>query len=97
MLHRPLVCPFGPSGSIHFRNINILYDNGLKIHFVSTNYAEDMMHKASDSNGAIFYCTKIWIGPGRGKVSSDIPELHEELNLEVYGENSWRKSIFTAN
>lgn len=83
---------FFPEGhlfdTINYWDINISYDNGLKVHFVSTNYADDMMQKVNSNNGTIFYGTKGWIALGRGAASSDIPELHEELNLEVFGENN---------
>ncbi len=74
--------------TLQFWDMNIDYQNGLKIHFVSTNYAGEMMKKLSDGNGTTFYGSKGWISLGRGAAASNIPELHEELNQEVHGENN---------
>jgi len=83
---------FFPEGhlfdTINLWDINISYENGLKVHFVSTNYADEMRQKISDSNGTTFYGTKGWISLGRGAAASNIPDLHEELNITVYGENN---------
>jgi len=69
-------------------DMNIEYKNGLKIHFVSTNLAEEMMKNLDHGNGTTFYGTKGWISLGRGAAASSIPELHKELNTTVYGENN---------
>ena len=75
--------------SVHFWDINIEYENGLKIHFVSDNYAEEMKKNLNSGDGTTFYGTKGWISLGRGAAASNIPELHNELNATtVYGENN---------
>ena len=82
-----------PEGSlfdtVHFWDINIVYENGLNIHFVSDNYAEEMQQKINTGDGTTFYGTKGWISLGRGAAASNIPEIHNELNEnKVYGENN---------
>ena len=74
--------------TINFWDLRLEYNNGLAIHFVSTNYADEMMVNLKDNNGTTFYGTKGWISLGRGAAASDIPKLHNELNAEVYGENN---------
>jgi predicted dehydrogenase len=74
--------------TINCWNINIDYENGMKIHFVSTNYANEMMQKLKSGDGTTFYGTKGWISLGRGAAASNIPRLHEELNVKLYGENN---------
>ncbi len=74
--------------TIQHWDINISYDNGLKVRFVSTNYADEMRQKTDGGDGTTFYGTNGWISLGRGRAGSNIPELHEELNQEVYGENN---------
>ncbi len=74
--------------TIDFWDLNIEYKNGLKVHFVSTNYAEDLKKNLKGGDGTTFYGTKGWISLGRGAAASDIPKLHQELNVEVFGENN---------
>lgn len=74
--------------TINHWDINISYDNGLNIHFVSTNYAGEMMKKLDSRNGTTFYGTKGWISLGRGAAASDITKIHEELNVTIFGENN---------
>jgi len=74
--------------TINYWDIEIAYNNGLQVHFVSTNHAAQMMEKLPDGNGTTFYGTKGWISLGRGAAAASIPELHEELNVRVYGENN---------
>ncbi len=69
-------------------DMNILYETGLKIHFVSTNNAAGMRKKLDHGNGTTFYGTKGWISLGRSAVASNIPELDKKLNETVYGENN---------
>jgi hypothetical protein len=74
--------------TINFWDLHLEYSNGLAIHYVSTNYADEMMGNLNDNNGTTFYGKKGWISLGRGAATSDIPKLHNELNAEVYGENN---------
>ncbi len=74
--------------TISYWDINISYENGLHIHFVSTNYADEMRKKLNSTNGTTFYGTKGWISLGRGLAASNVPELHKELNVTIYGENN---------
>ena len=74
--------------TINFWDLNLEYNNKLQIHYVSTNYADEMMKNLKSGDGTTFYGTKGWISLGRGAAASDIPKLHNELNVEVYGENN---------
>ena len=74
--------------TIDFWDLHLEYSNGLAIHYVSTNYADEMMKNLKSGDGTTFYGTKGWISLGRGGAASDIPKLHNELNTEVYGENN---------
>lgn len=68
----------------------IKYNNGLTVRFLSTEWAGDYLNKyleAPAGDGTTFFGEKGWISISRGKVSSNIPELHAELNLDVVGEN----------
>jgi hypothetical protein len=47
-----------------------------------------MMKNLKSADGTTFYGTKGWISLGRGAAASDIPKLHQELNIEVFGENN---------
>ena len=47
-----------------------------------------MTQKLKSGDGTTFYGTKGWISLGRGAAASDIPKLHKELNVKVYGENN---------
>ncbi len=69
-------------------DMDMEYANGMKLHFVSTKYATEMMQKINDSNGTTFYGSKGWISLGRGKAASSDSKLHEELNTSVFGENN---------
>jgi hypothetical protein len=70
-------------------NIEIRYNNGLYVHFVSSNHADAMKEgKSPHGDGTTFFGSKGWISLSRGSAASDIPGLHEELNKEVYGENN---------
>ncbi len=48
----------------------------------------EMTQKLKSGDGTTFYGTKGWISLGRGAAASDIPKLHKELNVKVYGENN---------
>lgn len=74
--------------TINFWDLNLEYKNGLQIHFVSTNHADEMMKNLNSGDGTTFYGSKGWISLGRGAAASDIPKLHQELNVEVFGENN---------
>lgn len=70
-------------------NLNLKYNNGLIINFVSDNFAGEMDQKLKkSSNGTTFYGNKGWISLGRGAAASNIPKLDKDLNVAVYGENN---------
>ncbi len=74
--------------TVQYWDMNINYENGLNVHFVSTNYADEMMQKLKSGDGTTFYGTKGWISLGRGAAASNIPALHTTLNENVTGENN---------
>jgi predicted dehydrogenase len=73
--------------TVNFWDLKLEYKNGLQVLFVSTNHAGDMMKNLQYQNGTTFFGTKGWISLGRGSAASSISKLHEELNLNVLGEN----------
>ena len=73
----------GMYDNIYSWDVNYLYKNGLKVHFMSTDRAEKEMLKHRsfmDSNGTTFYGSKGWLSLSRNSGESDIPELHKKLN-----------------
>ncbi len=75
--------------TVLYWNLNLIYENGLAVDFVSDNYAGKMQEKLQQSlNGTTFYGDKGWISLGRGNAASSIEKLDKELNVVVYGENN---------
>lgn len=75
--------PGGIWDTINTWDVNCQYDNGLKLHFMSDEIAQPLVMKYRpkwDGNGTTFFGTKGWISLGRSTASSDIPEIHKELN-----------------
>jgi predicted dehydrogenase len=73
----------GMYDNIYSWDVNYVYKNGLKVHFVSTDRAQDniLEHRNyRDSNGTTFFGSKGWISLSRHSGESDIPELHKKLN-----------------
>jgi len=73
----------GMYDNIYSWDVNYIYDNGLKVHFVSTDRAQDgiLDHRDyKDGNGTTFYGSKGWLSLSRHSGESDIPELHKKLN-----------------
>ncbi len=59
------------------------YQNGLEVHFVSTDVANNGMlayRSFKEENGTTFYGTKGWISLSRSSAQSDIPEINAKLN-----------------
>lgn len=86
---------FFPEGmlfnTINNWDINIEYEKGLTAHFMSTELATPFVGKYLPDfagDGTAFFGDKGWISISRGQIASNIPEIHKELNVEVYGENS---------
>ena len=76
--------------NIYSWDVNYEYENGLKVHFVSTDLFEDMVAERKDKeyNGTTFYGTKGWISLSRESVESNIPEVHDKLNGYSRGNNT---------
>ena len=69
--------------NIYSWDVNYSYENGLMVHFMSTDQAEKSMleHRSfMDSNGTTFYGSKGWLSLSRNSAESNIPELHKKLN-----------------
>jgi len=61
------------------------YDSGVKVHFVSSDVAEekgllDHHTRRKNYNGTTFYGSKGWISLSRTSAESDIPEIDKKLN-----------------
>ncbi len=70
--------------NIYSWDVKYRYENGLQMHFMSTDRAGEKMlgHRVrKDSNGTTFYGSKGWISLSRHSGESDIPELNMKLNM----------------
>lgn len=93
---------FWPAGGLYDNilswDLNLTYQNGLKVHFISQDIASNTILKdktVKESNGTTFFGTKGWISLSRSSVESNIPELNTKLNSvpkqangRVKGENN---------
>ncbi len=78
---------YWPAGGLYNNilswDVNCKYQNGLELHFVSTDVALKGMldHRTrKDGDGTTFYGTKGWISLSRSSAQSDIPEINQKLN-----------------
>ncbi len=74
--------PGGMYDNILSWDVNYEYESGVKVHFVSTDVAQQnglLDHLHEKSNGTTFFGTKGWLNLSRGSVESNIPELVEKL------------------
>ncbi len=85
---------FWPAGGLYNNilswDVNCNYENGLEVHFVSSDVAaKDMLNHRTikESNGTTFYGTKGWISLSRSSVQSNIPEIDHKLNNFVRNKN----------
>ncbi len=93
---------FWPAGGLYNNilswDLNLNYQNGLKVHFISQDIASNTILKdkaIKESNGTTFFGSKGWISLSRSSVESNIPELNRKLNSvpkqangRVMGENN---------
>lgn len=73
----------GMYNNIYSWDVTSVYQNGLKLNFMSTDRAQQEMlnHRVrKEENGTTFYGSKGWISLSRSSAESSIPELHEKLN-----------------
>ena len=64
-------------------DLNLNYQNGLKVHFISQDIASNTILKdraVKESNGTTFFGTKGWISLSRSSCQSSIPDLDKKLN-----------------
>lgn len=78
---------FWPAGGLYDNilswDVNCIYQNGVEVHFVSSDVASSAMlnHRVmKESNGTTFYGTKGWISLSRSSAQSDIPAINQQLN-----------------
>ena len=93
---------FWPEGGLYNNifswDLNLNYQNGLTVHFISQDIASNTILKdraIKESNGTTFFGSKGWISLSRSSVESNIPELNAKLNSvpkqangRVKGENN---------
>jgi predicted dehydrogenase len=81
--------------NIYSWDVKYKYDNGLEVHFVSTDVADEVIdHRVEkESNGTTFYGTNGWISLSRNSVQSNIPEIHQKLN-NLTRENNTMAQVF---
>jgi predicted dehydrogenase len=101
---------FWPAGGLYDNilswDLNLIYQSGLKVHFISQDIASNTVLKertVKESNGTTFFGTKGWISLSRSSVESNIPELNQRLNGvpkqangRVKGENNTMGSRFIS-
>ena len=71
-------------------DVDIKYNKGLTMHFMSTDLARPVVSEYLPNmagDGTAFFGEKGWISISRGQIASNIPEIHNELNVGVVGEN----------
>ena len=80
----------GMYDNIYSWDVNYEYENGLKVHFVTTDLFEDMVKERKEEayNGTTFYGTKGWISLSRESVESNIPDINQKLNQYSRGNNT---------
>lgn len=90
---------FWPAGGLYNNilswDVNCKYQNGLEVHFASTDVAANGMlgHRTlKESNGTTFYGTKGWISLSRSSAQSDIPEINQKLNAFPKNDQGWINS-----
>ncbi len=78
---------FWPEGGIYNNilswDLNYHYQNGLELHFASTNLAWQAMldhREIKEGNGTTFYGSKGWISLSRSSAQSNISEIDQKLN-----------------
>ncbi len=75
--------PGGLYNNILSWDLHCKYQNGLDVHFMSSDIAASgkvLGHITKEANGTTFYGSKGWISLSRSFVESNIPELHQKLN-----------------
>jgi len=90
---------YWPAGGLYNNilswDVNCKYQNGLEVHFASTDVASSNMlnHRTlKESNGTTFYGTKGWISLSRSSAQSDIPEINQKLNAFPKNDQGWINS-----
>ncbi len=80
----------GMYDNIYSWNVKYAYENGLQVHFVSKDVADEVIahREIKEGNGTTFYGSKGWISLSRNSVQSDIPEIHKKLNEASKGNDT---------
>ncbi len=76
-------------------DVKCKYNNGLEVHFVSDDIAQNevLNHRSRmETNGTTFYGTKGWISLSRSSVQSNIPEIDQKLNNFPKNKEGWISS-----
>lgn len=85
--------PGGIYNNIVSWDVNLEYDSGLKVHFLSTDQAQEKniwdYRKLKDGNTTTFFGSKGWISVGRGSAESNIPEIQKKFDDFAKNENGW--------
>jgi predicted dehydrogenase len=87
--------PGGLYNNILSWDVNCKYENGLELHFMSSDLAGAAMldHRLiKETNGTTFYGTKGWISLSRSSAQSNIPEINQKLNNFPRNNNGTIKS-----
>lgn len=90
---------FWPAGGLYDNilswDVRCKYQNGLELHFVSSDKTAGEMleqRRLKESNGTTFYGTKGWISLSRSSAQSDIPDIDQQLNNFPKNDQGWIQS-----
>ena len=90
---------YWPAGGLYNNilswDLTCQYQNGLELHFASSDVAGQKMldHRTlKESNGTTFYGTKGWISLSRSSAQSDIPGINQKLNNFPKNDRGWINS-----
>ncbi|MFW6326712.1 MAG: Gfo/Idh/MocA family protein [Bacteroidota bacterium] len=85
--------PGGIYNNILSWDVNLEYDSGVKVHFLSTDQVQEKnvweYRKLKDGNTTTFFGSKGWISVGRGSAESNIPGIQRKFDEFPKNENGW--------
>lgn len=87
--------PGGLYNNIFSWDVNCKYKNGLEVHFMSDDVAQNGLlnyREIKEGNGTTFYGTKGWISLSRSSAQSNVPELNQKLNNFPKDKEGWINS-----
>lgn len=85
--------PGGIYNNIMSWDVNLEYDSGIKVHFLSTDRVQEKniwnYRKMKDGNTTTFFGSKGWISVGRGSAESNVPEIQKKFDDFPKNNEGW--------